>query len=124
MMRAGASCSQSASTGQGCTSAEHAVHRRASMQWLAPRHAMSTQAPRFEFIPASAAKSTRPIILCGATSWPWGSTRPLLTPLRRFHLAAGLSRGEMERFGIETRGVYETPWFAYHGPAGEFLLLK
>ena len=36
----------------------------------------------------------------------------------------GLSRGEMERFGIETRGVYETPWFAYHGPAGEFLLLK
>src|SRR5215510_256166 len=36
----------------------------------------------------------------------------------------GLSRGEMERFGIETRGVYETPWFAYHGLAGEFLLLK
>jgi hypothetical protein len=35
-----------------------------------------------------------------------------------------LSRGEMERFGIETRGDYETPWFAYHGPAGEFLLLK
>jgi hypothetical protein len=30
----------------------------------------------------------------------------------------------MERFGIETRGVYETPWFAYHGPAEEFLLLK
>jgi hypothetical protein len=30
----------------------------------------------------------------------------------------------MERFGIETRGIYETPWFAYHGPAGEFLLLK
>jgi hypothetical protein len=30
----------------------------------------------------------------------------------------------MERFGIETRGVYETPWFAYHGPAGEFILLK
>jgi len=30
----------------------------------------------------------------------------------------------MERFGIETRGAYETPWFAYHGPAGEFLLLK
>src|SRR5262245_12205028 len=27
----------------------------------------------------------------------------------------GLSRGDMERFGIETRGVYETPWFAYHG---------
>jgi hypothetical protein len=25
----------------------------------------------------------------------------------------GLSRGEMERFGIETRGVYETPWYAY-----------
>jgi hypothetical protein len=35
-----------------------------------------------------------------------------------------LSRGEMERFGFETRGDYETPWFAYHGPAGEFLLLK
>ena len=30
----------------------------------------------------------------------------------------------MERFGIETRGLYETPWFAYQGPAGEFLLLK
>ena len=30
----------------------------------------------------------------------------------------------MERFGIETRGVYQTPWFAYHGLAGEFLLLK
>ena len=42
-------------------------------------------------------------------------------PSRTFR---GLSRGEMERFGIETRGVYETPWFAYHGPAGEFLLLK
>jgi hypothetical protein len=42
-------------------------------------------------------------------------------PSRTFR---GLSRGEMERFGIETRGVYETPWFAYHGPAAEFLLLK
>ena len=42
-------------------------------------------------------------------------------PSRTFR---GLSRGEMERFGIETRGVYETPWFAYHGRAGEFLLLK
>src|SRR5262249_22011285 len=42
-------------------------------------------------------------------------------PSRSFR---GLSRGEMERFGIETRGVYETPWFAYHGPAGGFLLLK
>ena len=31
MMRAGASCSQSASTRQGCTSAERAVDRRASM---------------------------------------------------------------------------------------------
>ena len=30
----------------------------------------------------------------------------------------------MERFGIETRGVHETPWFAYNGPAGEFILLK
>jgi len=42
-------------------------------------------------------------------------------PSRSFR---GLSRGEMERFGIETRGVHETPWFAYHGPVGEFLLLK
>src|SRR6266568_2461138 len=42
-------------------------------------------------------------------------------PSRSFR---GLSRGEMERFGIETRGVYETPWLAYHGPPGEFLLLK
>jgi len=42
-------------------------------------------------------------------------------PSRTFR---GLSRGEMERFGIETRGVHETPWFAYHGPAEEFLLLK
>jgi hypothetical protein len=31
-----------------------------------------------------------------------------------------LSRGEMEQLGIETRGVHETPWFAYNGPAGEF----
>jgi hypothetical protein len=42
-------------------------------------------------------------------------------PSRTFR---GLSRGDMERFGIETRGVYETPWFAYHGSAREFLLLK
>jgi hypothetical protein len=42
-------------------------------------------------------------------------------PSRSFR---GLSRGDMERFGIETHGVYETPWFAHHGPAGEFLLLK
>jgi hypothetical protein len=41
-------------------------------------------------------------------------------PFRSFR---GLSRGEMERFGIETRGIHETPWFAYNGP-GEFLLLK
>src|SRR5262245_55192860 len=34
-------------------------------------------------------------------------------PSRTFR---GLSRGEMERFGIETRGVHETPWYAYHGP--------
>jgi hypothetical protein len=40
-------------------------------------------------------------------------------PSRSFR---GLSRGEMERFGIETHGVHETPWFAYHGPAGESLL--
>src|SRR5262249_13897439 len=88
MMHAGASCSHSATTRQDYTSAERAVHRRASMQWLAPRQAMWTQAPRFEFIPAWAAKSTRPRILCGATSWAWASTRPLLTPLRRFPLAA------------------------------------
>jgi hypothetical protein len=42
-------------------------------------------------------------------------------PSRSFR---GLSRGDMERFGIETRGVHETPWFAYNGPTGEFLLLK
>ena len=42
-------------------------------------------------------------------------------PSRSFR---GLSRGEIEGFGIETRGVYETPWFAYHGRVGEFLLLK
>lgn len=42
-------------------------------------------------------------------------------PSRTFR---ALSRGDIERFGIETRGVYETPWFAYHGAAGEFLLLK
>jgi hypothetical protein len=42
-------------------------------------------------------------------------------PSRTFR---GLSRGDMERLGIETRGVHETPWFAYQGPAGEFLLLK
>src|SRR5215831_7184184 len=60
------------------------------------------------------------------TSWAWASTQPLLTPLRKIpsRTFRGLSRGDMERFGIETRGVHETPWFAYHGPAGEFLLLK
>ena len=42
-------------------------------------------------------------------------------PSRSFR---GLSRGEMEQFGLETRGVHETPWFAYHGPTGEFVLLK
>jgi hypothetical protein len=42
-------------------------------------------------------------------------------PSRTFR---GLSRGEMERFGIETRGAFETPWFAYHGPAGAVLVLK
>jgi hypothetical protein len=42
-------------------------------------------------------------------------------PSRTFR---GLSRGGMERFGIETRGAHETPWFAYNGPAGEFVLLK
>jgi hypothetical protein len=30
----------------------------------------------------------------------------------------------MEQFGFETRGAHETPWFAYHGPPEEFLLLK
>jgi hypothetical protein len=42
-------------------------------------------------------------------------------PSRTFR---GLSRGEIERFGIETRGVHETPWFAYRGPTEKFLLLK
>jgi hypothetical protein len=42
-------------------------------------------------------------------------------PSRTFR---GLSRGDMERFGIETRAVYETPWFASHGPAGDLILLK
>ena len=42
-------------------------------------------------------------------------------PFRSFR---GLSRGEMEQFGFETRGTHETPWFAYHGPPEEFLLLK
>jgi hypothetical protein len=42
-------------------------------------------------------------------------------PFRSFR---GLSRGEMEQFGFETRGAHETPWFAYHGPPEEFLLLK
>jgi hypothetical protein len=42
-------------------------------------------------------------------------------PSRSFR---GLSRGEMERFGIETHGIHETPWFVSHGPAGEILLLK
>jgi hypothetical protein len=42
-------------------------------------------------------------------------------PSRTFR---GLSRGEMERLGIETRGIHETPWFTSHGPAGEILLLK
>jgi hypothetical protein len=36
----------------------------------------------------------------------------------------GLSRGEIERFGIETRGVHETPWFVYRGPAEKPILLK
>jgi hypothetical protein len=42
-------------------------------------------------------------------------------PFRTFR---GLSRGEMQQFGFETRGAHETPWFAYHGPDQEFLLLK
>jgi hypothetical protein len=42
-------------------------------------------------------------------------------PSRTFR---GLSRGDIERFGIETRGVHETPWFAYRGPAEKLLLLK
>jgi hypothetical protein len=42
-------------------------------------------------------------------------------PSRTFR---GLSRGEIERFGIETRGVHETPWFAYRGPAEGLILLK
>jgi hypothetical protein len=42
-------------------------------------------------------------------------------PSRTFR---GLSGGEIERFGIETRGVHETPWFAYRGPAEKLILLK
>jgi hypothetical protein len=42
-------------------------------------------------------------------------------PFRSFR---GLSRGEMEQFGFETRGAHETPWFAYHESPDEFLLLK
>jgi len=42
-------------------------------------------------------------------------------PSRTFR---GLSRGEIEGFGIETRGVYETPWFALHGQERDILLLK
>jgi hypothetical protein len=42
-------------------------------------------------------------------------------PSRTFR---GLSRGEIERFGIETRGVHETPWFAYRGPAEKLIVLK
>jgi len=72
---------------------------------VAPRHAMSTQAPRFEFIPASAAKSTRPIILCGATSWPWASTRALL--IRREDSLSHLPRAEPRGHG--TVG-YRDPW--------------
>ena len=55
--------------------------------WLAPRHAMWTQAPRFEFIPAWAANSTEQRIFCGATSPSWVLTRTLLMPRRRFLLA-------------------------------------
>src|SRR5262245_14687548 len=42
-------------------------------------------------------------------------------PSRTFR---GLSRGDIERFGIETRGVYETPWFAYRGCARECLFVN
>jgi hypothetical protein len=35
----------------------------------------------------------------------------------------GLSRGDMERFGIETRGVYETPWLVSEAEQ-KLLLLK
>jgi hypothetical protein len=102
------------------------VHRRASMQWLAPRLAMWTQAPRFEFIPGVGGEidktenSLRRYVM-GMGVDPALVDAAAKIPSRSFR---GLSRGEMERFGIETRGVYETPWFAYHGPAGEFLLLK
>jgi hypothetical protein len=36
----------------------------------------------------------------------------------------GLSRGEIEQFGLETRGLHETPWFSYREPSGEVVLLK
>jgi hypothetical protein len=42
-------------------------------------------------------------------------------PSRTFR---GMSRGEMEQFGFETRGMHETPWFAYHGPPEGVILLK
>src|SRR5436190_11650159 len=42
-------------------------------------------------------------------------------PSRTFR---GLSGGEIKRFGIETRGVHETPWLAYRGPAEKLILLK
>src|ERR1700716_3613921 len=87
-MYAGASCNQSVTTGQGCTTAERDADQHASMQWLALRHAVWNQAPRFEFIPGWAAKSTRLRISCAATSWAWASTRLLLMPPRRFPLEA------------------------------------
>ena len=87
---------------------------------------MWTQAPRFEFIPASAAKSRRPRILLRRYVVAMGVDPGLVDAAAKIPSRSSreLSRGEMERFGIETRGLYETPWFAYHGPAGEFLLLK
>jgi hypothetical protein len=58
------------------------------------------------------------------TSWAWASTQPLLTPLRKIPSRSfrGLSRGDMERFGIETRGVHETPWFAHHNDSSSILV--
>jgi hypothetical protein len=35
-----------------------------------------------------------------------------------------LSRDEIARFGLETRGVYETPWMAYENFSNQFVVLK
>src|SRR5262245_35751467 len=35
-----------------------------------------------------------------------------------------LSRDEIARFGLETRGVYETPWMPYENFSNQFVVLK